>query len=198
MKSRIWTLSWSQINRSLAKSLIPANERVKKSMVQGGGEQQRPFSLPYPLADMAILSGNLAKARLREKDRMRGNIPLFSRTLPLTRTASGPASPTGGEAGCGVISEVRGFFHTLESGNPSAITCNSNSLHSISAAAPGERLGSGPKIWIGIPRRAMRPAPLSIPHTSHSRGTSFLSLQPPGAHAHRRAYRADGSLSLRG
>src|SRR5208337_2566031 len=95
MKSRIWTLSWSQINRSLAKSLIPANERVKKSMVQGGGEQQRPFSLPYPLADMAILSGNLAKARLREKDRMRGNIPLFSRTLPLTRTASSPASPIG-------------------------------------------------------------------------------------------------------
>src|SRR5208337_4821907 len=54
-------------------------------MVKAEGEQQRPFSLPYPLADLAILSGNLAKARLREKDRMRGNMPCFSAHYPSPR-----------------------------------------------------------------------------------------------------------------
>jgi hypothetical protein len=33
----------------------------------------RSFSLPYPLAGMATLSCKLAKASLREKDRMRGS-----------------------------------------------------------------------------------------------------------------------------
>jgi hypothetical protein len=33
-----------------------------------------PSPPPYPLADMATLRGNLAKARLREKDRMRGDL----------------------------------------------------------------------------------------------------------------------------
>jgi hypothetical protein len=40
-----------------------------------------PSPPPYPLADMATLRGNLAKARLREKDRMRGSWATFSRIL---------------------------------------------------------------------------------------------------------------------
>jgi len=38
-----------------------------------------------------------------------------------------------GEAGCGVISEVRGFFHTLKSGNPWLVTFNSEGLNGVSA-----------------------------------------------------------------
>jgi alpha-glucosidase len=41
----------------------------------GEGALGVPSPPPYPLADMATLRGNLAEARLREKDRMRGSIP---------------------------------------------------------------------------------------------------------------------------
>jgi adenosylcobyric acid synthase len=47
----------------------------------GGGGNGVPSPLPYPPADMAILSGNLALARLRGKDRMRGHSSLAYETL---------------------------------------------------------------------------------------------------------------------
>jgi hypothetical protein len=59
-------------------SHIRACEKID---IMAGWAQQRLFS-PAPLADMATLSGSLAKARLREKDRMRGNMPCFPRYYP--------------------------------------------------------------------------------------------------------------------
>jgi hypothetical protein len=53
--------------------------RIHKRIRQGEGVSGVSSLLPYPLADMATLSRNLAKARLREKGRMSGDLESISR-----------------------------------------------------------------------------------------------------------------------
>ncbi len=48
-------------------------EEAKRAGLGEEGNSGAPSPLPYPLADMAHLRGNLAKARLREKGRIRGD-----------------------------------------------------------------------------------------------------------------------------
>jgi hypothetical protein len=50
---------------------LPKGRRLSGRNLSQGGEAYSgvPSPQPYPLADMAIPCGNLAKARLREKDR---------------------------------------------------------------------------------------------------------------------------------
>jgi hypothetical protein len=65
---------------------------IRKRIRHGEGVSGVSFPLPYPRADMATLGGNLAKPRLREKDRMRGDPESNSRIQYQSTTARDAAN----------------------------------------------------------------------------------------------------------
>jgi protein ImuB len=67
-------------------------EKAKSPHPKGRGSNSVPSPLPYPRADMATLSRNLAKAGLREKDRKRGDFKASSQDHEITQL-SAPLAP---------------------------------------------------------------------------------------------------------
>jgi branched-chain amino acid transport system permease protein len=76
--------------------------------------QQRPFSQPYPLADMASLDGKLAKASLRGEGQDEGDFATDRADLISASAPIPAAALSGGPAHAGnVILEVRGLSRSF-------------------------------------------------------------------------------------